>query len=315
MQKILPPRLKQGDTIGVFTLSDPIVEPVATYVRSGIEHLEELGFKVRSGKTLSGRHYYTTGTPQERWQDLRSLIEDPEVTMIMTAMGGQSAHEILPLVDFDLIRKNPKIYMGYSDPTVLLNPITNYTGLVTFYGFHASSFDYNWEWFSEEYDLEHFRRIVMGEEQPPITVRPYLERQSWRAGEVEGVLAGGCLGDLVKIVGTPYEPNWEGRLLLLEQIGCSPKQIAVYLEQLKQAGVFDKVNGLVLGKFYNCRDDEDPDNNRPLEDIFVEKTADLPILKTEDFGHFSHIAPLPIGCPAYINTTDKNLQIIEQCVS
>jgi muramoyltetrapeptide carboxypeptidase len=314
MDMIVPDRLKPGDTIGVFTASDPIEPPVTQWVEAGISRLKEMGFKVIEGATLTKSSYYTAGTPQERWEDFKSLITNNEVTLIMTAMGGSNAHQILELMDFELIRANPKIIMGYSNPTVLLNPIAQMSHLVTFYGFHAASFDPDWEWF-DEYDLEHFDKVLQSPV-APMEIEPSDPRESWRGGSAEGAFVGGCLQDLRNLIGTPWEPDWEGKILFLEDISNPPKLIDVDLTHLKLAGAFDQIAGLLLGKFYECVDAKNPHWNKPLKHLVTEVLGeyDFPILKTNDFGHFSHMSPIPIGCRGRIDSSAKAIEILEPCV-
>lgn len=312
--KIKPKKLQHGDTIGVFTASNPITDEVNQWLQNGIKRLKEMGFNIVTGKNLFKKNYYTAGSPAERYSDFRELIENKEVKMIITAMGGENAHQILELIDFELIKKNPKIIMGHSDPTVLLNPIFERIRLITFYGHHACSFDPNWQWFGE-YDMKHLKKILM-EPKIPGAIEPSTERENWKDGIAEGEFVGGCMTDLRKLVGTPFEPDWKNKILILEQIGEPPQEINVVLTHFKHAGVFDKVSGLLLGKFYECMDKKHEDWDKPLNDVFLDelKEYDFPILKTEDFGHFSHMFPVPIGAKGRIDATNKTIEILEDVV-
>ena len=217
--------------------------------------------------------------------------------------------------DKEIIEKsNPKIIMGYSDPTALINPITEKTNLITFYGHHVSSFDPNWPWFGE-YDMKYFAKILMSDEVPGL-IEPSIERETWRKGVAEGEFVGGCLTDFRKLIGTPFEPDFKNKILILEQLSESPQEINVVITHFKQAKVFDKISGLLLGKFYNCIDKEHEERNKPLKNVFLDelKEYDFPILKTEDFGHFSHMFPIPIGAKGRINATNKTIEILENVV-
>jgi len=312
---IKPKKLQEGDTIGTFTASNPITDEVNVWLQNGIKKLESLGFKVVTSKNIFKKSYYTAGTPEERASDFMELIENEEVNMIMSAMGGENAHQILPFIDFNKVKNNPKIIMGHSDPTVLLNPITKKTNLITFYGHHVCSFDPNWPWFSDDYDLKYFRKILMNSEIPGL-IEQSTEREIWKEGVAEGEFVGGCLTDFRKLIGTPLEPEFKNKILILEQIGEPPQEINVVITHLKQAGVFDKINGLLLGKFYECVDKKREDWDKSLKQLFLDelKEYDFPILKTEDFGHFSHMFPVPIGGRGRVDATNKKIEILENVV-
>lgn len=311
---ICPPRLQAGDVIAVLTASDPLTPEVWSWVERGIAQLRTMGFTVITGQTLFRQHYYTAGTPEERWQDLREFICDARVKMIMTAMGGENANHLLPLLDYQLIRDHPKIISGYSDPTVLLNGIQARAGLITFYGFHAASFDPLWPWFGE-YDRTCFAQLFL-KGTTPLRVPASARRQTWREGVAEGAFVGGCLSDVRKLLGTPYAPDWRNKILILEDIQKKPQHIDVMLTHLEQAGVFAQISGLLLGNFYDCVDSFQTEWNKPLRDLVLSVTGayQFPILKTEDFGHFSHICPIPLGCEGQIDATAQTIDFLEPYV-
>ncbi len=150
----------------------------------------------------------------------------------------------------------------------------------------------------------------------PGLIKPSNERETWRDGMAEGEFVGGCLTDFRKLIGTPFEPEFKGKILILEQLFESPQEINVVLTHLKHTGAFDKINGLLLGKFHGCVDEKHEDWNKPLKELFLTelKEYDFPILKTEDFGHFSHMFPIPIGAKCRIDATNKTIEIIESVV-
>lgn len=301
-------KLQKGDKIGVWTASDPILDTVAAqWISRGQSVLESMGFHVVKGATLTIQTHYTAGTPELRWQDLSNFIKDPEIKMILTALGGENAHQILPLMDFPLIAKYPKIIMGYSDPTVFLNPIARFSNIPAFYGPHLASFDSQWPWFND-YDKDCFYRMFIHPENF-YEIPPSGPRECWSEGTCEGPLVGGCLTDLVKLLGTPWEPEWNGAILILETMKQTPQNIDVHITHLIQAGVFKNIAGLVLGKFYECHSEK---YNKPLKNIIMDLCGShFPILKTVDFGHFSHFCPLPLGITCHLNSKEKSLHILE----
>ncbi|MDE0150890.1 MAG: LD-carboxypeptidase [Bdellovibrionales bacterium] len=263
----LLPSLCKGDKVGVWTASDPIVNtPASQWVERGAKTLKQMGFTVVNGATLNTQTKYTAGTAELRWKDFSSFIKDPDIKLILTALGGENAHQILPLIDFELIARNPKIIMGYSDPTVFLNPITQFSKIPTFYGHHLASFDPEWPWFGD-YDRDCFERIFIKAEHP-FEVPPSNNRECWREGVSEGRLV----------------------------------------------GVFNRITGMILGKFYHS---ESPQNyDQTLKAIILDITSDFkfPILKTVDFGHFSHFCPLPLGVMCRIDATQKLFKILDPVI-
>ena len=302
---ILLPALQKGDQIGVWTASDPIVGEAIQWVNRGRNVLEKMGFTVVYGDSLKASADYTAGSAELRWKDFLKFIKDPKINLILTALGGENAHQILPLMDFDLIARCPKIIMGYSDPTVFLNPIATISKIPSFYGYHASSFDPEWAWFGD-YDHYCFEQIFIKAENP-FKIPTAYPREVWREGVSEGPLLGGCLTDLIKLLATPWEPPWSKSILILEAVNCNLQRIDVHITHLAYAGVFDQISGLVLGKFYNCG------SSKLLKETIMNILSNFkfPILKTENFGHFSHMCPLPLGIQCSINTKIKSFQILE----
>lgn len=311
---ILPVQLQNDDTIGVLALSNPVYETeVAEWVNRGVQSLKNEGFRVLLGSTLFTKNHYTSAIAANRWNDFEKMIRNPSIKVIMTAIGGENAHQILPLIDFELIIKNPKIIIGYSDPTVFLNPISERCNMPTFYGPHIISFDPKWNWYSE-YSINCFKSLLM-KSQTSFVVPPSDIRECWQEGIAKGRLVGGCLVDLIKLLGTPWEPDWKGKILILESVNQSPQNIDVFLTHLYQAGVFDKIEGLILGKFHNCISSRKKD--KPLKKIFQDVLKDLkfPILKTVDFGHFSDICPFPLGAMCEMNATAQTVTFLEPVVT
>ena len=312
---ILPGKLCKGSTIGVVALSDPVHgTQVVDWLKRGVKTLEHLGFKVWLGSTLSTKNNYTSDTAINRFSDLKKMIHDKSVKAVITAIGGENAHQILPLIDFDFIANNPKIIMGYSDPTVLLNPLAQYCNMPAFYGPHAISFDPQWSWYSE-YTVNCFKNLLM-KQQKSFIVPPAGARECWKGGSAKGRLAGGCLVDLMKLLATPWEPRWENKILILESLNQSYQSIDVCLTQLDQAGVFNKINGLILGTFHNCISSKN-DKEDPLKTVFKDILAPykFPILKTVDFGHFSHICPFPLGAMCEVDAENKSIVFVEPVIS
>lgn len=288
---IIAPRLKKGSKIGVLTVSNPLKEKHVEIINKGISRLEGMGFEVVKGKTIRVHDMITAGTPEERADDLMTMVKDKNISAIFFAWGGENASQILPLLDFKVIKENPKIFMGHSDPTIIMDPISDKTGLVTFYGHFASSFDPSWQYFSE-YDLEMFNKVLINAEKS-FTLPESGPRETYKSGKYEGKIMGGCITDLVKMLGTPYCPNFDSTILILEAYTIAPQQLLSHITHMKQNGVFDKIKGLLIGNIML----EESKNKVDLKELFNSelKEYNFPILKISDFGHNTHMAPIPIG--------------------
>ena len=175
----------------------------------------------------------------------------------------------------------------------------------TFYGPHLTSFDPEWTW-GGEYNKHCFEQIFL-KAQSPFEIPPSDDRECWKEGIAEGRLVGGCLSDLIKLLATPWEPVWDKGLLILETMKQTSQSIDVQWTHLRQAGIFEKISGLILGKFYDCGDPH------LLKQIIMDILSpySFPILKTVDFGHFSHSCPLPLGSNVRMNAQKKSFQITE----
>jgi len=280
-KKILKPkRLEKGSKIGILTISSPLTKKHIDIIKGGCERLRRMGFEIIFGNTI-------------REHD---------------AWGGENGSQILPLINFNEIKKNPKIIMGHSDPTVILNPIFDKTGLITFYGHFASSFNPGWRWFSD-YDEKTFHEILMNPKTDYV-LPPSEKRETYRKGICRGRLVGGCITDLIKLLGTPYSIDFNSKILFLESYIIKPQELLAHLTHLKQAGVFEKIEGLLLGNFLI----DGPKYDINLKKLFLDELSEFsfPILKTKDFGHNSHMAPLPIGGLIKLDAGKKEIVLEEK---
>ena len=208
---MIPKRLKVGDTIGIVSPSGPVNEELKHQFDKGIDFLKNLGFKVKIGKNALSNSLKYSATPQEKADDMNAMFADDEIKAVICSQGGANANSILPLLDFEIIKNNPKIFLGISDITVLLNAIYQKTGLVTFHGN-----DIMWGFGTEhtDYDEQEFKdRLIEGK------IGEIKHNSEWgciRDGVAEGVLIGGNLNCLNKLVGTEYLPDFKDKILLLE---------------------------------------------------------------------------------------------------
>lgn len=229
---IRPPLLQRGDTIGLVTLGSPLD---ANIINTRVQVLRNMGFNI-----VFGRHVYSSdgivaASAQERADDLMNMFRDPSVDMILATRGGTGVQTILPYLDFDVIRQNPKVISGYSDITVLLNSLYQFSNLITFHSlmlidFRPETPAYNFNQFFEATSTLTSPRII----QNP----PNYALRSLVPGNVTGPIVGGNMTSLVNALGTPYEINTQGKILFLEETHSPTTMVFRYLTQLLMAGKF-----------------------------------------------------------------------------
>ncbi|MBU3913669.1 MAG: LD-carboxypeptidase [Nanoarchaeota archaeon] len=303
MKTLKPQKLQKGDTIGVVSPSEPIENPETDeQFKSGVKFLENLGFKIKLGKFLSSKN------PEEKAKDINDMFKDKSIKAIIASQGGKTANALLPFLDYDLIKTNPKIFIGISDITVLLNAINKKTGLITFHGN-----DVKWGFGRKptDYDKEEFLSTLSKSEEREIPSNS--ERKVIREGKASGILTGGNLSCILKLAGTEYFSDFKDSILFLEEYKPITEEVEYRLNQLNQIGVFNLVKGIVIGHI----DGMEKSDNREFEDILLELTNEynFPILKTNDFGHNCPNTVLPLGIKAEIDCKNKTFKLLESSVS
>lgn len=305
MDMIKPQRLKAGDVVGVISPSSPVISKKD--LSRGMKILESMGFKPKLGpKALEIHESYQAGTREDRLFDLHTMFADDEVKAIFCTSGGYASIQLLPDIDWDIVRKNPKIFIGYSDITTLLAPMYEKTGLVTFHGPMIQGLDKETK--GGKYTLKNMKAALMKGE--PGKLSSYTEWKVLKEGKAEGVLVGGNLNVLLSLIGTPYEPKWDGKILFWEEVDETIEGIDNYLWRLRIAKVFKKIEGMVVGKVTNLQSIEEENDKlasleKPpvLEEVITRATEgfNFPVLYGVDFGHDVPSLTLPIGAKAELN--------------
>ncbi len=306
------PRLNIGDTVGLIAPSGAISEEK---IQTAIQNIAALGFKVQEGKHLRERYGYLAGTDEQRLEDLHSMYADKNVKAIWCVRGGYGCTRLLSSMDYDLIKKNKKILIGYSDITALLNAIYQETGVIGFHGPVASSTanDYNKLGFynllmspTNNYKIEPFGEIME---------KPYEPLQVFREGVGEGITAGGNLSLLAAMVGTKYEVEFKNKIVFIEDIGEEPYRIDRMLTQLIEGSDIKKAKAILLGQFRGCNP-EDPEKSLSLVECLKDRLLPLniPTMYGLNFGHVDHNFTFPIGAKARINTDGFVVEILEETV-
>lgn len=311
---IKPKRLEEGDTVGmVLPASNTMQADSIAFAR---EQLQALGFRVKIGRHVYDRHGYFAGTDRDRASDVNRMFADPDVDGIFCYTGGWGTPRILPLLDYDLIARNPKVLIGFSDITALLNAIYQRTGLITFHGPVASSM-------FTPYSIENFRNVVMDDDAPGLLEPPekraneLVDRTNrilhLSPGKATGRIVGGNLTLIAALMGTPFEIETAGNILVLEDVDEEVYRIDRMLTQLALAGKFHRAAGVVFGR---CTDCGDRNSGFSLEDILRDRFGPMsvPAISGLSFGHIENKLTLPIGGMAALDADDGTLALIEGVV-
>lgn len=305
---IKPKGLIKGDLIGITAPAGSIWNKA--HITKAQKVLEDLGFKTVVGKTCYKQDGFLAGSDKQRASELMEMFQDNSIRGILTMRGGWGCARILDLLDFEAITKNPKVLMGFSDITSLINAIYSKSGLITYHGPCGYS---SWGDFTVD---EVMKTLGLG--LPRTLKNPsnnMADLKTWSPGKAKGALIGGNLTVIVSMLGTDYEPNWANKVLFLEEIKEEPYRIDRMLWQLKQAGVYKKVNAIVLGSFRKC-EPEEPEKSFELNEIFDQhfSNVDFPVYQGASFGHIAPKFTLPIGVMAEVDSDSFTIQILEKSV-
>lgn len=312
---VRPPALRPGDTIGIITPGTYVSDPDRLALVS--RTLEHFGLRMKLGKNTGKRMGDYGASVDERLDDLHAMFRDREVRGIFCLRGGYGAMHLLDRIDYDLIRREPKVFLGYSDITALHLAIHRRTGLVTFHGpVVLSRFT--------DYTQAHFRRALFDRKplgaltNPPETntLRPAHSLRTIVPGTATGRLTGGNLSLIAATLGTPYEIETDGKLLFLEDVDEEPYAIDRMLTQLRLAGKFDNVAGVVFGECENCRPrDYKPSSVSPYS---LGETLDnilgglrVPVLYGLTIGHTDDQLTLPLGVRSTLDVGKGTLEVVE----
>jgi len=303
---MIPKKLQIWDTIWIVSPSWPVTKNLRNQFDKWIDFLKNLGFKVKIGENVFNNTLKYSWTPQEKADDINAMFSNNEIKAIIYSQGGANSNSILPLLDYEVIKNNPKIFLWISDITVLLNVIYTKTGLVTFHGN-----DIIW-WFWREYtnyDEQEFKDRLIDEK-----IGKIKHNSNWkciREWIVEGILIGWNSSCINKLAGIEYFPNFKNKILFLEDhdASTSPDKFESNLYHLKQMWVFEKIAWLWIG-YYNH------ESKISYEEIVmnVVKDYNFPILKCDDFGHNTPNTIIPVWVKVKFDATNKQVIILDKCV-
>ena len=307
LPKLRPQKLKIGDTIGVVAPSSPIIGNNIEELNKAKEIVERSGFKVKYSKNLFSNTNGYSSTAKEKADDINEMFAEKQVKMIWCAKGGNNSNSTFEYLDYEIIKKNPKIICGYSDITSITNMITEKTGLVTFSGTNFKTISTDETDFSYKQALNRF---VNGSLELGTENEEYITIQE---GKTSGELIGGNLSLIRGMVAGKYSLDFTDKILFLEELGfeTDPAGTSNNLYYMKQNGVFDKIKGLWIGNYEH-------ESGISLEKIItdvLEGEYKFPIIKSNNFGHIERKTVIPIGTKAEINTNEKvKIKLVENCV-
>jgi muramoyltetrapeptide carboxypeptidase len=317
MNTIKPPRLRKGDLISIVS---PASAPIdASKVHHGARYFESLGYRVTISKNVFNVNGYLAGTDQERAEDLIQAFADKNVKAIICSRGGYGTPRILDKIDYEIIKRNPKIFIGYSDITALQLAIFRKTRLITFSGpMMAVEFGVEFGKKIDPFTEEKFFDMVTGSKKIGV-VRSHKEyRLSFRGKKKsKGRLLGGNLSLITSILGTEYVPDFSDSILLLEEVSEEPYSIDRMLTQLRLAGVLRNISGIALGQFTNCAPEEPDKPHRTLEEILAKDVLSngLASVTNIPYGHLPVKLTLPIGALVSVDPIKKKFSIDEPVVT
>jgi muramoyltetrapeptide carboxypeptidase len=280
-----------------------------------------MGFKTYYTDNILERYGYLAGTDNNRIEDINHMFGNKDVAGIVCARGGWGCNRILPGIDYDQIRANPKVLVGYSDITSLLYGIYSQTGLITFHGpVGISTFN--------DFSVDYLEDMVMKDSKglQLLSAEENLDKDkdeynifTISNGKAEGELIGGNLSIAASLLGTPYDVDYNGKILYLEDIGEEPYRIDRMLTELLLAGKLNQVNGIILGVFVDCEVKKKKpsfDESLTLKEVLIDRLAnlDVPVIYGLSFGHISSKFTLPFGSRAEMDTDKQTITMLESSV-
>jgi muramoyltetrapeptide carboxypeptidase len=311
-QLLLPKAISKGDWVGLISPSAATSERIQFQFAQ--EALEALGFKVKLGENLKNRRGHLAGTDEERATDLNGMFADPEIKAVICIRGGSGAARILPLIDYELIKKNPKPILGYSDITALHNAIHAQTGMITFHGPNGTG---SWNTFNvTQFEKVFFDRELVEYENEQIPNDDLVVKQNRIQtifpGIVTGKILGGNLTVLTALSGTPYLPDFQDSILFLEDISEDPYKIDRMFSTLKLNGTLNKIKGFIFGQCSEC-DPSGGYGSLTLDDILDDYILPLkiPAYKGAMIGHIPKQFIIPVGAVVEMNAASGVFQLTQ----
>lgn len=311
MKTVKPAKLNSGDLIGLISPASPVSD--SSRIEKAVAYLERMGYRAVVGGNVGNKHGYLAGTDEVRLDDLHSMFRNKEVKAIICLRGGYGTPRIIDKIDFKLIAKNPKIFVGYSDITAIQMAIYKKTGLVTFAGPMAAVDLWN---DVSRYSEELFWRILTSNKKlGKLDFPENTKLSSISKGKMRGVVLGGNLALITAMMGSAYLPKFDDSILMLEDIGEAPYRLDRMFNQIRLAGIFDNAEGILLGQFTDC-EPKDDDPTLTIDEVIQSYFAGLktPVVANFPHGHVKEKATVPYGIEIKVNADKNNIEYLESAV-
>ncbi len=297
-------KIEDGCTIGVVS---PAFIPDRERVIAGVKYLQNRTYNIRAGENLNKECGYFAGKEEERLDDLHDMYTDTEVRMIICTRGGWGGLRMIDRIGYNLVAENPKPLVGYSDITTLQLAIYRMTGVPSISGpMVGVEMGKGIDPFTEK----HFWGQILNKNLEYKFMWGSTKTVELRSGRTDGILLGGCLSMVCSMLGTPFCPDFTDSILFIEDVGEKPYKIDRYLAQLRQAGVFNKIRGLILGDFLDCKADEG-ETSFSVDEIIREYFSQVkfPVIYRFPYGHGDVKFSMPIGVHAQLDTRRESLTL------
>lgn len=305
--------LKEGDTIGIITPAGALSDEESITMTK--EVLTYLGFKVKEGKYIRERYGNLAGTDMQRLEDLHAMFLDKEIKGILCIRGGNGASRLLPHIDYNIIKNNPKVLLGYSDVTALILAFYAKTGLVSFHGAVGVSTwsKYVVSLFKDQFidnKLATYKNPVKSDSQ----IIQYKDRiQTITPGIVEGTIIGGNMTLLTGLCGTPYLPDFKDAILFIEEIEEKSDRMDRMFCQLMNAGILSQIKGFIFGKCTSCGPSEGYGSltlDQMLHDYI--KPLGIPAYSGAMIGHIADQFLIPVGVRVRMDAKNGTIEYLEK---
>jgi len=312
MRIIKPIRLKKGDLIGIISPASSPVNPLT--IEKGVKYIEKMGYRVEIGKNVGKSNGYLAGTDKERADDLNYMFKNKNVKAVFCLRGGYGASRILDRINYNQIRSNPKIFVGYSEITALQMAFLKKSGLTTFAGpMVAPDFGVDVSVYTEDF----FWRIITSNKKIGRLKYPdYTKLASITKGSATGKITGGNLAVFTALLGTEYFPDIKDKILMLEDINELPYKIDRFLNQLRLAKTFRRLKGIILGRFVDCYENDPNKKTLTLGEVMEDYLKDLkiPVIYTFPHGHIKDKLTVPFGINVKVNASKGFVEYTENAV-
>lgn len=300
---LYPKKLNKGGTVGLVCASSPVSEEKADLCKKTVENM---GYKVKAADNLSDNYGgYMAGTGKIRGEWLNKMFADPEVDAIFCIRGGDGSSRIMEFLDFDLIKNNPKIFVGYSDITNLHIAFNQQCDLVTFHGPMVSS---NMLYKFDDETKRSFFKTINSDSDFDYENPADCDIKILKQGKAKGTIIGGNLSLLSASIGTPYEPDTEGKIIFIEEIDEPLTKIEKWGFHLRNSGKFKECAGVLLGQFTNVNNEYCTEYDYLMNFVDILDGYDIPVMYNLQSGHGLKNMTFPLGCMCEIDTAAKSIK-------